>query len=220
MATAGLITFSAYAFDRGIENEEDSRRSAGLKKALIALAILACTASFILFPSFGLLLPFLITYLYSKGIAGYRLKGGAGRKNAVVGLTWAVLLAVLIGRFDLPALLVYSFFFAKSFVNTAIYDVRDREADLRAGIRTLPGVLPLPWFRALLLAVTGAFHAAVIAAASAGILCAGDIGVVSAAYTGAYVLVYSTGFSAWRNGIVDGEWMVYAIYSILRAFFL
>ena len=51
-------------------------------------------------------------------------------------------------------------------------------------------------------------------------LCAGDIGIVSAIYTAGYVLVYSTGFSAWRNGIVDGEWLFYAIYSILRAFFL
>ncbi|KQC02949.1 MAG: hypothetical protein APR53_01910 [Methanoculleus sp. SDB] len=217
VAVGGLITFSAYAFDRAVPNSEDEQRSGEVRKMLIAFALISFVLCFVLWPSPALLSPFLIAYAYSKGIAGFRLKGGAGVKNAVVGLTWSVLLVVLIGRFDPAALLVYAFFFVKSFVNTAVYDVRDIIADRAAGIRTLPTVLSVGRLRALLLGMTLLVHGAMLAAWYSGLYTGADILLASALHTCGYILIYTTGYAAWRNTLVDGEWMIYGGYSILRA---
>lgn len=213
----GLITFSAYAFDRAVPNSEDQQRSGQLRKMLFALALISFVLCFVLWPSPALLSPFLIAYVYSKGIAGFRLKGGAGVKNAVVGLTWSVLLVVLIGRFDPAALLVYGFFFVKSFVNTTVYDVRDIDADRAAGIRTLPTVLSLGRLRALLISMTVLVHGAMLAAWYTGLFTGADVLLASGLHTCGYILLYTTGYAAWRNTLVDGEWLLYAGFSIFRA---
>ncbi|MBN1194041.1 MAG: UbiA family prenyltransferase [Methanomicrobiaceae archaeon] len=218
VAVGGLITFSAYAFDRAVPNSEDQERSGQMRKMLITLTLISFVLCFVLWPSPALLSPFLIAYAYSKGIAGFRLKGGAGVKNAVVGLTWSVLLVVLIGRFDPAALLVYVFFFIKSFVNTTVYDVRDIDADRAAGIRTLPTVLSLGRLRTLLIVLTVLVHVAMLAIWYTNLSTGTDVLLLSGLHTSGYILLYTTGYAAWRNVLVDGEWLFYGGFSIIRAF--
>ena len=90
-------------------------------------------------------IPFVTGYLYSKGIKigkfAVKLKGRAGVKNLVVGLTWGASIAGLAGKSCgsiVPVVLLFVFFGVKLFVNSTIYDFKDIKGDTLAGIETLP----------------------------------------------------------------------------------
>lgn len=149
----GLVIYTVYTIDRTLESKEDtanrkelngSRKEIGLAAALLTFLI----GSYLLAKA-GLLIiafiPFVIGYLYSKGIKigkfAVRLKGRAGVKNFVVGLTWGVSIAGLTGnicRSIVPVILVFIFFGVKLFINSTIYDFKDIKGDTLAGIKTLP----------------------------------------------------------------------------------
>ncbi|MDQ1251550.1 MAG: hypothetical protein QG646_656 [Euryarchaeota archaeon] len=149
----GLVIYTVYTIDRTLESKEDatnrkelngSRKEIGLAAALLAFLI----GSYLLAKE-GLLIiafiPLVIGYLYSKGIKigrfFIRLKGRAGVKNLVVGLTWGVCTAGLAGKSCgsiVPVILIFIFFGVKLFVNSTIYDFRDIKGDTLAGIETLP----------------------------------------------------------------------------------
>jgi 4-hydroxybenzoate polyprenyltransferase len=150
----GLVIYAVYTIDRALGSEEDavnrkelngSKKEPGLLISLLTFLI----GSYILAKE-GLLLlafiPFVTGYLYSKGIKigkfAIKLKGGAGVKNLVVGVTWGVFIAGLAAGSNyghlVPVVLVFIFFAAKLFVNSAIYDFKDLEGDTLAGIKTLP----------------------------------------------------------------------------------
>jgi len=149
----GLIIYTVYTIDRALDSKEDasnrkelngSRRDIGLAVSLVTFLIgsylLAKEGMYII----GFV-PFVIGYLYSKGIRigkfGVKLKGRAGIKNLVVGLTWGVSTAVLAGKncgSIVPVVLVFIFFGVKLFVNSIIYDFKDIKGDTLAGIETLP----------------------------------------------------------------------------------
>ncbi|KUG20962.1 MAG: hypothetical protein KO206_01505 [Methanomicrobiaceae archaeon] len=211
---AALIAFAAYAFDRGIENREDESRQAEFRRLLLAAAISSVIVSFMLFPNPALLIPFLIAYLYTKGIRGYRLKGGIGVKNAVVAFTWTLGVLIFLGVFTLPALLLCGFFFTKSFVNTVIYDVRDIARDRMAGIATLPVLLTAPQLRLFLLSINLTAHAAALLGYFAGFFMGIRIIAISTIHSTLYILLYCNKFSCMRDVMVDGEWILYAGYMI------
>jgi 4-hydroxybenzoate polyprenyltransferase len=90
-------------------------------------------------------IPFITCYLYSKGVQigkfTFKLKGGFGVKNLVVGFTWGFFIAGLAGRNCeniFPIVLVLTFFAVKLFVNSTIFDFKDIKGDTFAGIKTLP----------------------------------------------------------------------------------
>lgn len=149
----GLVIYTVYTIDRTLESKEDatnrkelngSRKEIGLTAALLTFLI----GSYLLAKE-GLLIvafiPLVIGYLYSKGIKigrfSIRLKGRAGVKNLVVGLTWGACTAGLAGKSCgsiVPVILIFIFFGVKLFVNSTIYDFRDIKGDTLAGIETLP----------------------------------------------------------------------------------
>lgn len=217
---AALITFAAYAFDRGIENKEDDRRSERQKQVLIGCAVLCILISIILFPNPALLLPFLIAFFYTKGVSGFRLKGGFGIKNCVVAFTFALGMMIFIGVFSFPALLVYLFFFSKSFINTIIYDVRDVQKDTAAGISTIPAVLKPFQLLMLLLAISCCAHFLLIAGYLKGIFTGGGVLILSSIHSTVYILLYTGRCGVLRNTLVDGEWIWYTCYTILRDWLL
>jgi 4-hydroxybenzoate polyprenyltransferase len=217
---AALVTYAAYAFDRGVENKEDEKRGERFKKAMIVTAIISLLVSFVLFPNPLLLLPFIIAYLYTRGIGGFRLKGGKGVKNAIVAFTFSLGTIIFVWVFSLPALIVYLFFFCKSFVNTIIYDVRDIEKDRQAGILTIPTLLGTQQLRAFLIGVAAVAHLILIAGWSVGWIAGIDVILLSSVHTILYIIRYSSGFEVLRNTLVDGEWMIYAGYTLLRDVFL
>ncbi|MDD3043026.1 MAG: UbiA family prenyltransferase [Methanosarcinaceae archaeon] len=161
----GLVVYTVYTLDRALESEEDSvnrqelngsRRGVGL-----AVALLAFVAGLYLLAKEGIFmlafLPFITGYLYSKGLKigkfSFKLKGGLGGKNLVVGVTWGAFIAGLAGFGSdhlLPIFLVFAFFGVKLFINSTIYDFKDMKGDTFAGIRTLPVCLGMKNTRYLL----------------------------------------------------------------------
>lgn len=213
---AALIAYAAYAFDRGVENKEDEKRGSRFKKALLVTAVIATLGAFALYPNPALLVPFLVAYLYTKGIGGYRLKGSRGIKNCIVALTWSLGILIFLGTISLPVMLVCLFFFCKSFVNTVIYDVRDVDKDRVAGILTIPTVLSRTQVTALLLGLSLVAHLAVIGAYFSGFIAGIDVLLISSVHSTFYIIAYCNRFEMFRNALVDGEWILYTGYTILR----
>ncbi|SDK26171.1 MULTISPECIES: hypothetical protein [Methanoculleus] len=213
---AAFIAYAAYAFDRGVENKEDEKRGTLFKKALLLTAVFATIGAFALYPNPALVVPFLVAYLYTKGIGGYRLKGGKGVKNCIVALTWSLGILIFLGTISLPVMLVCLFFFCKSFVNTVIYDVRDIDKDKMAGILTIPTVLSRTQVTALLLGLSLITHMTVIGAYFSGFIAGIDVLLISSIHSTIYIIAYCNGFEMFRNALVDGEWILYAGYIILR----
>ncbi len=215
-AAAALIAYAAYAFDRGVENKEDEKRGSRFKKALLVTAVIATIGAFALYPNPALLVPFLVAYLYTKGIGGYRLKGSRGIKNCIVALTWSLGILIFLGTISMPVMLVCLFFFCKSFVNTVIYDVRDVDKDKVAGILTIPTVLSRTQVTALLLGLSLVAHLAVIGAYFSGFIAGIDVLLISSVHSTFYIIAYCNRFEMFRNALVDGEWILYTGYTILR----
>ncbi len=215
-AAAALIAYAAYAFDRGVENKEDEKHGSRFRKALLATALLATVGAFALYPNPALLVPFLVAYLYTKGVGGYRLKGSRGVKNCIVALTWSLGILIFLGVLTLPVVLICLFFFCKSFVNTVIYDVRDIDKDRLAGILTIPTILSRVQVTALLLGLSLVAHMAVFGAYFAGLIAGIDVLFISLAHSSFYIVAYCNHFEMLRNALVDGEWILYAGYTILR----
>ncbi|MGC9435632.1 MAG: hypothetical protein ACP5C4_06065 [Methanomicrobiales archaeon] len=217
---AALIACSAYALDRGMENKEDERHRRAVRKLLIAGALACIIGSFILFPNPALIIPLGLAYLYTRGIGGHRLKGGFGIKNGVVALTWSLGLVIFMHVFTISSILLYLFFFFKSFVNTVIYDVRDIDRDRIAGILTLPALFSPGRLRLLLVGVNVATHGSLLWAFFAGWFQCGDVLALSAIHSTAYICAFCRRHQPFRDTLVDGEWVLYEGYTILRAFLL
>ena len=169
----GMIVYATYTLDRALGCEEDAINRGELIGANKRIGILVCIGAF--FTGFVLLareniyfasfFPFVIGYIYSQGISfrtySLKLKGGTGMKNAVIGLTWGGSIALIVSRWNSDALTLLSiflFFGLKLFINSTLFDFKDVEGDLRAGIRTLPIYLGEAITRRLLLGVCILLH--------------------------------------------------------------
>ena len=145
-----MIVYSVYLFDRAIGGSEDEVNRRELKTSKKNWGI---TASFAFFSSsiflsgnhLACFIPYLIGFAYSKGIRignrTFKLKGGRGMKNIIVAFTWGMTITLFIrasAEHCASLLMIFVFFFTKSFINTVIYDFRDFQGDFNAGIRTLP----------------------------------------------------------------------------------
>jgi len=163
---AYLFSFGAYSVNRLSDYEEDSVSNPGRTSYLAsrrrllpivsglsfgigyALAILRNLAFFA-----GLLVPLLLAVAYSFGsksmgrvLGMNRLKEGFLIKNIAISFGWS-LIPVLVGLYylQLPIALVAfcPFIFMRLMVNTVFFDIRDVEADIKYGVKTLPGSLGL-----------------------------------------------------------------------------
>lgn len=163
---AYLFSFGAYSVNRFSDYDQDAvshpertsyiatrRRVLPLISALsfaigYALAILRNLAFFV-----GLLLPLLLAVTYSLGsksmgrVLGIsRLKEGFLVKNIAISFGWS-LIPVLVGLYYLQLPLAMfafcPFIFMRLMVNTVFFDIRDVEADIRYGVKTLPASLGL-----------------------------------------------------------------------------
>lgn len=148
-----LVIYSTYTFDRALENEEDKINRKELATSRKDIALFVCIVSLIVSTillyreglTFMAFLPFVIGYVYSKGISlgkhKLKLKGNFGVKNLIVSSTWGIFIAGIALHMagDYSALIfVFPFFMMKSFINTVIWDFRDVKGDDAAGIKTLP----------------------------------------------------------------------------------
>jgi 4-hydroxybenzoate polyprenyltransferase len=153
-----LTTFSTYGLNKLTDLKEDlintPERATDIKKIELIFKI-SVALSFFLSLVLGflesiltlpiLLFPLLLGILYSVRLSRKipRLKDISGVKNFTIALSWAV------GSTFLPLiyltnikigfiLLVFYFFFIKSYINSIIFDIRDIEGDIISGVRTIP----------------------------------------------------------------------------------
>ncbi|MGD1005371.1 MAG: UbiA family prenyltransferase [Methanoregulaceae archaeon] len=213
----GLIVYATYTLDRALGCEEDAINRSELAGADKRIGILACFIAFfigfiilarenIYFASF---FPFVIGYIYSQGISfrtySLKLKGGAGRKNAVIGLTWGGSIALIVSRWNMdPVTLasIFLFFCLKLFISSTLFDFKDVDGDLRAGIRTLPIYLGESMTKTLLLSVCVLLHTIMAVSVIVGkihpeisiLLCSFLFGVT-------FISVYSISFEKCAVGI-------------------
>ena len=158
----GLITFAVYANDRVADADDDivsnpdqaafARRHADSLYVLAALAYALAIAISLFAGPLALaltLLPGAFWVVYGShwlsSVNGHidRLKNVLVINSAVVALAWATCLALLPVVFANAALspavvIVFAYFFLRSFVDVEIPNVRDIEADRNGGVTTLP----------------------------------------------------------------------------------
>jgi 4-hydroxybenzoate polyprenyltransferase len=135
-----LITFSVYSLNKMTDIGEDTinlpyrSRFIAQHKRTIAVAVFGAVSSALLLALshsvYAMLVissPLIIGFLYSTGIAGFRLKQIKGLKSVVVALSWAFVATMLpltvMSRGVVEVLLIFWFFFVKMFVNVTLFDL-------------------------------------------------------------------------------------------------
>jgi len=168
-----LIIYSTYTLDRALDCREDAINKKELIGANGNIGILACAVAFLIgtaiLVSEGIYLapffPFVVGYIYTHGIRigpyALRLKGGAGVKNGIIGLTWGGTIALIVGNWCdsiTTVLVVFLFYAIKLFITSCVNDFKDVKGDLAAGIRTLPACLGEDLTKKLLLLMNVILH--------------------------------------------------------------
>ncbi len=170
-----LIVYATYTLDRAIKTKEDeinrqeeTNANKNLVLFLVCSFFLIAVLVLIKHRVFPLIAFFPLTmgFLYSKGIKIgkilLKLKGGMGAKNFVVAFTWAATTSAFVYPAEsLQLLLIFIFFFIKSFINTVIFDCKDIEGDSSAGLITLPVHFGEAKTRAILQLLHSSFHLSV-----------------------------------------------------------
>jgi 4-hydroxybenzoate polyprenyltransferase len=151
-----LIIYATYTLDRAFDSKEDAINRAELYGSDRKTGFIAVIVTFLIglsiFASEGIWLapffPFIVGYFYTNGIRigsfTLKLKGGAGIKNIVTGITWGGTIALIVSRWSSGIgifCVIFLFFGLKTFVTSCVNDFKDIEGDTAAGIRTLPACL-------------------------------------------------------------------------------
>ena len=234
---SSLIIYSTYTLDRALDNKEDQinhRELIGASKitGLVASGI-AVLIGISLFFSNNMftppIFPFIVGILYSRGIPmgnrKMKLKAGFGMKNLVIGITWGGTLGLVIASTGqvIMAMVIGIYFGMKLFINSTIFDLRDVNGDLAAGIRTLPVLLGEKKLRYLLFSICTIQHVILGLAMMVGILVySGIFFAYSLIVSGFVIIYYSPKFessASWlqrkfRILAIDGESFTLVLLSI------
>ncbi|MGD9936001.1 MAG: UbiA family prenyltransferase [Methanoregulaceae archaeon] len=161
LAIMMLVPFSVYNMNRKTDEEEDSINrqdrysfTKRYERPLFYGALLAYLVAVLIAAAYGLiavlvtLVPLIAGIFYSVPILprcfGYRrLKEIPVMKNLVVGGSWSLILVLLPvvangAPVTLETCLSLLFFFTYAFIASSLPDMRDREGDALAGVRTIP----------------------------------------------------------------------------------
>ncbi|NJD76777.1 MAG: prenyltransferase [Candidatus Methanoperedens sp.] len=236
---AFLVIYATYTLDRATGGKEDKINKKEFISARKNIALVFCLVTLAagswLFLQENLLiisfLPFIIGYVYSKGInigrISLKLKGNFGMKNLTVALTWSSIISAIILRWvSIPIVLlfVFPFFAIKSFINTVIYDFRDIKGDSAAGIKTLPIFLGERRTRSLLQSMHITLHLWIATAMFLGFVRPQVTVLMTLGLTGLIYTRYYTRASReneskcrriMRDVIVDGEFIMAVILDVI-----
>ncbi len=233
-----LIIYATYTLDRALDCREDAINKSELIGANGNIGIFACAITFLIGTAILLrdgiwlapFFPFIVGYIYSHGIQvgpyALRLKGGAGMKNVIIGITWGGTIALIVSHWcdAVTTVLVIFFFYAiKLFITSCVNDFKDVKGDLAAGIRTLPACLGENLTKKILLLLNVALHAVMVYSVLFNII--GNewiILVYSLVINTSFLMIYSSSFE-WCSQVFfkrSREIVIYwesAISLILRA---
>ncbi len=169
-----LIIYATYTLDRAFDCKEDAINRADLLGSDRKTGFIAVIVTFLIgmsiFASEGIYLapffPFIVGYFYTNGIHigsfSLKLKGGAGIKNIVTGISWGGTIALIVSRWStgiVLVLVIFLFFGMKTFVTSCVNDFKDIEGDTAAGLRTLPACLGEGRTKVILILVLLGVHA-------------------------------------------------------------
>ncbi|MFH1773433.1 MAG: UbiA family prenyltransferase, partial [Methanobacteriota archaeon] len=220
-----LITYATYTLDRAVKTKEDEINRRGEESAKRSLALLVVGASLLVaililikqgISPLIAFFPFMIGFAYSKGIKigkiSLKLKRSLGIKNIVVAFTWASTICALIYSWAgsyLQLLLIFAFFFLKSFINTVICDCRDVKGDSLAGLTTLPVYFGEARTKMILQLLHSSFHLSVIALILLKLIEFETIILLYSWMAGMiYIPLYANSKKTiFRSAVVHGEWV-------------
>lgn len=172
-----LIIYATYTFDRALDCKEDAINKSELCGANGKIGLLASIVTFLigtyLFVLDGIYLapffPFIVGYVYTRGIRigpyAFKLKGGAGIKNIIIGITWGGSIALVVSRWCdslVTVGVIFLFFALKLFATSCVNDFKDVRGDLAAGIRTLPACLGEDLTKKVLIAILLGLHTVMV----------------------------------------------------------
>jgi len=162
-----FITFAVYSINKLTDIKEDSinlvnraeftnknRHYLIITIILSSFAALYLSLLYSIFAVFVIFFPFFIGLVYSIKIANFRFKDIICIKSISVALAWAAVgtfIPVIVHSFDILIIALIFFFFAKLFINTVLFDIRDIEADRLNNVITLPVFLGVNETKKLLL---------------------------------------------------------------------
>lgn len=222
-----FVIYAVYTLDRTLKSKEDEinrEESNSSNKSCAALVIcISLFLSIVIFVENLSLLPVLfplaVGFAYSRGVKirkeVLKLKSGMGTKNFVVAFTWATNIVIVLQYWNkdiFSLLVVWLFFFLKSFINTVIYDFRDVKGDASAGLLTLPIFLGTKNTRILLYLLHIFAHLQIAMAILQGKITFDPVILPYSVIIGLfYIGFYST--TKERSGrirdiLVDGEWII------------
>lgn len=143
-----LIIYATYTLDRAPDCREDAINRSDLSGADGNTGVLACalafTAGTIIMVQDGIFLapffPLIVGYVYTRGVRVgsfyVRLKGGAGMKNLIFGITWGGTIARIVSRWCSHAatiLAIFNFYAIELFITSCVNDFKEVPGDLAAG---------------------------------------------------------------------------------------
>ncbi|ABS56495.1 UbiA prenyltransferase [Methanoregula boonei 6A8] len=205
-----LIIYATYTLDRALDCKEDAINKPSLIGANGRIGILACIVAFLLgtflFVRDGIYLapffPFIVGYIYTRGLQigpyAFKLKGGAGIKNIIIGISWGGAIALVVSRYcgSIATVgVIFLFFGLKLFVTSCVNDFKDVRGDVAAGIHTLPAYLGENLTKKVLVIIIVALHIVMAYAVFFHVIQNEWIIIVySFVITSSFLLVYSSSF--------------------------
>jgi len=205
-----LIIYATYTLDRALDCKEDAINKSELRGANGKIGVFACIVTFAigtwLFFLDGIYLapffPFIIGYVYTRGIRlgpyDIKLKGGAGIKNVIIGITWGGSIALVVARWStslMTVTVIFLFFALKLFATSCVNDFKDVRGDMAAGIRTLPACLGEDLTKKLLIIILLGLHTIMVYSLLVNVIRNEWIVIVySLVVSVAFLLVYSASF--------------------------
>ncbi len=230
-----LISFSVYNMNRKTDEKEDeinhSERYAFTKRytnALLALSFVAYALAFLIAWGFGVTamaitaVPLLSGILYSvpllpEGFRFRRMKDIPAVKNLLVGIAWAIPIAMLPAvctgsLFGTMTIVVGFLFFLLTVINTVIFDMRDVIGDAESGVQTIPVICGVRRTR-ILLSMLNIGGGSIVLACCTECLSLAEIGVLACIVL--YVQCYIVRFD-WNafdkviyDLVADGQYLLF-----------
>jgi 4-hydroxybenzoate polyprenyltransferase len=231
-----LVIYSVYGINKITDTEEDQLNApersdliSSHRKLFKYTAVSAYVLAVIIGLLYGwqvllvLIFPLLAGVVYSIQINPRipRLKDIFAVKSLIVALSWTVgntFLPIVHFNVNLMViLLIFYFFFIKSFINTVLFDLMDVEGDEKTGTMTIPVVIGRSRTIKLLLVLNSTLLILIYASMRYGLF---QIFIVPLIFCIIYGYFYILYFSRNKNRfnmdiMVDGEWILVVFISLL-----
>lgn len=234
-----LVIFAVYSINKLTDSEEDAINApdrvkfiAKRKKTLLYLSAFSYIFAIILgfFESFWIMLVLLfplcagIGYSISLSPKIPKLKDIFAVKSLIVALSWSIGATFLpvIGSNGISntlTILMFYFFFTKSFINTILFDVRDIKGDRLSGVKTIPVGIGKNMTKKLLLTINSTLIILILVMILSGLINSFFFILIFCLFYGYWYIFYFCNSNR-INGrlldiLVDGEWFFVFILCIL-----